>query len=105
MASEHDLFFVVPTPLGFSVRTTHRYWPRLLAKHPDLTGRETALQQSLASPDEIRRSRRDPHVLLFYRRVDPYWLVAVIRRLNGDGFLITAYRTDTIKEGERLWPK
>jgi hypothetical protein len=105
MASEPDPFFVVPTPLGFIVRTTHQYWPRLLAKHPDLASRVLALQHALASPDEVRRSRRDPHVLLFYRRDDPYWLVAVVRRLNGDGFLITAYRTDTIKEGKRLWPR
>jgi hypothetical protein len=86
MASEHDLFFVA---------TTHPYWRRLLAKHPDLTGLEMALEHALAASDEVRRSRRDPHVLLFYRREDPYWLVAVARRLNGNGFLITAYRTDT----------
>ena len=33
------------------------------------------------------------------------WVVAVARRLNGDGFLITAYQTDAIKEGETLWHK
>jgi len=27
------------------------------------------------------------------------WVVAVTKRLNGDGFLITAYQTDAIKEG------
>jgi hypothetical protein len=52
-------------------------------------------EHALTSPDEVRHSRRDPRVLLFYRREDPYWLVADARRLNGDGFLITAYRTDT----------
>jgi hypothetical protein len=30
---------------------------------------------------------------------------AIIRKLNGDGFLITAYTTDAIKEGEILWQK
>jgi hypothetical protein len=31
-------------------------------------------------------------------------MCAVAKRLNGEGFLITAYVTDTIKEGEHLWP-
>ncbi|MDJ0550184.1 MAG: DUF4258 domain-containing protein, partial [Microcystis sp. M49637_WE12] len=33
------------------------------------------------------------------------WLCAIIRKLNGDGFLITTYPTDAIKEGEILWQK
>jgi hypothetical protein len=33
------------------------------------------------------------------------WVVAVTRRLNGEGFLITAYQTDAIKEGVLLWPR
>jgi hypothetical protein len=32
-------------------------------------------------------------------------LCQTILRLNGDGFLITAYQTDAIKEGETLWHK
>lgn len=35
-----------------------------------------------------------------------YWeLIVTIKHLvNGDGFLITAYPTDAIKEGELVWP-
>lgn len=67
---------------------------------------EELVQQALASPDEIRRSNRDYDVLLFYlSRNESRWVVAVARRLNGDGFLITAYQTDAIKEGEMLWHK
>jgi len=44
-------------------------------------------------------------VLLFYKASgDRRWVCAVCRRLNGDGFLITAYPTDAIKEGDHLWP-
>ncbi len=65
---------------------------------------EALVQQALADPDEIRRSSRDDEVLLFYlAHREKRWVVAVARRLNGDGFLITAYQTDVIKEGESLW--
>ena len=96
--------FEILTPLGFNVRTSESYWQRLIAKHPDIEDLEALVQQALADPDEIRRSSRDDAVLLFYlARREKRWVVAVARRLNGDGFLITAYQTDAIKEGESLW--
>ena len=103
--AESAPLFSVSCPLGFEVRTSHHYWNRLVAKHPDLAGRHLAVAQALAQAEEVRRSRRDSDVLLFYRRDGRYWLVAVARRLNGSGFLITAYRADSIKEGERVWPR
>jgi hypothetical protein len=67
---------------------------------------EDLVQLALSAPDEVRRSSREAEVLLFYRvRREERWVVAVARRLNGDGFLITAYQTDVIKEGETVWPK
>ncbi|MBD1824265.1 hypothetical protein H6F51_17470 [Cyanobacteria bacterium FACHB-DQ100] len=98
--------FEILTPLGFTVRTSEEYWQRLIAKHPDIKELEELVQAALAVPDEIRRSSRDAEVLLFYRsHRTERWVVAVARRLNGDGFLITAYQTDAIKEGETVWLK
>jgi hypothetical protein len=96
--------FEVLTPLDFTVRTSESYWQRLIVKHPDIEDLEELVQQALTSPDEIRQSSRDTGVLLFYLiRRDGRWVVAVARRLNGDGFLITAYQTDAIKEGKTIW--
>lgn len=96
--------FEILTPLNFHVRTSDDYWEKLVVKHPDLTELEIEIRQCLADPDEIRRSSRDPNVLLFYRTLEERrWAVAVAKRLNSEGFLITAYQTDAIKEGETLW--
>ena len=98
--------FEILTPLNFTVRPSEEYWDKLIVKHPDIADLEIEIQQALASPNEIRRSSRDPNVLLFYLVLkERRWVVAVARRLNGDGFLITAYQTDAIKEGETLWHK
>jgi hypothetical protein len=98
--------FEIQTPLKFKVRTTEEYWQRLIIKHPDIANLETEVKQALAEPDEIRRSSRDPDILLFYLILKKKrWVVAVARQLNGDGFLITAYQTDAIKEGESIWRK
>jgi hypothetical protein len=98
--------FEILTPLKFTARTSDEYWQKLIVKHPDIAGLETEVKQALANPNEIRQSSRDPNVLLFYLTLrETRWVVAVARKLNGDGFLITAYQTDAIKEGETLWHK
>lgn len=103
----NDLCFEVSTPLGFKVRVIRNYWELIVTvKHPAMRGREVDVQGVLQAPDEIRRSRSDPAVFLFYRLEQPKrWLCAVVKRLNDDGFLITTYPTDAIKEGERIWSR
>jgi len=33
------------------------------------------------------------------------WICAVAKRLNEEGFLITTYLTDAMKEGEQIWSR
>lgn len=102
-----DLLFEVITPLGFRVRVTRAYWQLIVTiKHPAMAGREAAVQEALRHPDEIRLSKGDPSVYLFYKpeRIGR-WVCAVTKRLDGEGFLVTTYPTDAIKEGMRIWPK
>ncbi|HEY0545806.1 MAG TPA: hypothetical protein VGC91_10550 [Pyrinomonadaceae bacterium] len=102
-----ELLFDITTPLGFSVRVTRSYWALMVTlKRPVMRGRETDVQDTLREPDEIRRSRNDPAVHLFYRIERPKrWTCAVTKRLDSKGFLITTFPTDAIKEGERIWSK
>jgi len=102
-----DLFIVEATPLGFSVHVSRNYWELIVTiKHPVMRGREADVQKTLREPDEIRRSRHDSAVHLFYRMERPKrWICAVVKRLDGDSFLITTFPTDTIKEGEQIWSR
>jgi len=63
-----DMLFEVLTPLGFRVRVTHTIWELISTiKHPVMAGRERAVQETLSNPEQVRQSRRDPQVYLFYR--------------------------------------
>ncbi len=103
----NDLLFEVLTPLGFRVRVTRAYWDLIITvKHPVMARRENDVQETLRNPDEIRVSRSGQNVYLFYKSEGMgRWICAVARRLDGDGFLITTYPIDTIKEGERIWSR
>lgn len=103
---EGSVLFEVETPLGNTVRCSLAWWHRvLLLKHPVLEGREGDVLRVLASPDEVRRSRKDVTVLLFYRSVGTRWICAVARIDGRRGFLVTAYPTDAIKIGETVWTR
>jgi hypothetical protein len=48
--------------------------------------------------------RKDEKVFLYYKLQDKLYCV-VARHEGTEGFLITAYPTDKVKEGEIIWTK
>jgi len=99
-----EYLFNIQTPLGFRVRCTYEYWQRkIVADHPVMVGRIEAVIQALAYPVEIRLSRIDESVYLFYAADGKRLVCAVARQLNGDGYLITAYPADKMKQGTIVW--
>jgi hypothetical protein len=102
---DDDLLFDILTPLRFTVSVKARYWEVIIAiKHPVMAGREREVMKTLESPEQIRRSRRDPNVYLFYREERPgRWICAVVKKLDREAFLVTTYPTDAIKEGVQIW--
>jgi len=107
MSDEKDVLFDAMTPLGFRVRVTKDYWDLIVTiKHPVMAGREDDVKRALEQPDEIRQSKSDKRVYLFYRAErEKRWICAVSKRTNEEGFLITTYPTDAIKEGVQIWHK
>ncbi len=95
--------FEVNTPIGLKVRTTQGYWNLIQIKHPEIKGKLLLIKQTLKMPDLVTKSKSDKSVLLFYRKINGYWLCVVTKTTVLDGFIITAYITDKIKEGEKIW--
>jgi hypothetical protein len=107
MGSSSESLFEAETPLGFRVRVDRTRWELIVnEKHPAMKGRESAVKAALENPDEVRKSKSDSAVLLFYKtEAAKRWVCAVTKRSDDVGFLITAYPTDAIKEGIKIWPK
>ena len=83
-------------------------WQLIIAtKHPSMAGREEEVRVALERPEQIRQSRTDASVLLFYRNERPHrWTCVVVKRIaDDDAFVITAYPTDAIKEGVAIWTR
>jgi len=103
---QDDPVLAVETPIGLRVVCSAARWHMIVSvKHPVMGGRLGDVAQTLAAPEEIRQSVRDESVVLFYRRDERRWTCAVVKRLDGEGFLITCYPTDRIKSGDILWTR
>ncbi len=101
-----DVHFEVTSKLGKLIRATQSRWNLIVrTKHPEIDGKEAEIKLTLAEPNEVRRSRSDNSVYLYYMKRGRLWLAVVVKHRNGDGFVITAYFTDRIKEGERVYQR
>ncbi len=96
------IHFEVISSLGKKIRVTKDYWNKIVeTKHRIIDGKEDLVKSALENPNEIRVSRKDAKVYLFYRKLNGKYCCVVTKHLNGDGFIVTAYITDRIKIGDK----
>ena len=94
---------------GLPVRLTDERLRHIL-EHPEMVGLEGAIEETLARPEMVVESLSDPQAQLYYRfylgtRVGDKYLCVIVKVVGEDRFILTAYLTDTIKRGVRIWPK
>ena len=98
--------FDVRSILGKKVRTTEDYWKLISeVKHPIIRRYEAEVKETIHYPDEVRRSKKDSSVFLYYKKHENIFICVLIRHLNEEGFIITAYIADKMKRGDVIWQK
>jgi hypothetical protein len=75
-----------------------------------MAGLGTAIEETLRTPERVVGSLSDPQARLYYRfyfgtMVGGKHLCVVVKIVNEDAFVLTAYLTDRVKRGVALWPK
>jgi len=79
-------------------------------EHPEMRGLEPSIAETLGNPEVVTGSRGDPQVHLYYRlynhpRLGEKYLCVVVKTVESDAFVLSAYLTDRVKQGEPLWPR
>jgi len=101
-----NIYFKVKTPLYKEIRITKEYWDFVkTVKHPNMEGKEKEIIKTLKDPEFIRKSNKDERVYLYYKSTGNRYICVACKHLNGEGFIITTYITDRLKEGEEIWRK
>ena len=98
------IHFQVISRLKKTISTTKGYWNIIInIKHPAVKGRESEVKETLTSPEQIRQNNKNKKIYLFYKKYSKRYLCVIVRHLNGNGFIITVYFTNKIKEGKQIW--
>lgn len=103
--SSEPLFEVV-SKLGRRIKISKLYWNHITkVKHTTVLGLEEQAQNSLKTPVEVRKSKIDPYVYLYYGKVETEanpLICTVVKHLNGEGYVITIYLTRRMT-GDVAW--
>ncbi len=75
-----------------------------------MIGQEARIQETIALPDVIKVSQHDSRALCYYRwhettPVTRKYLLCVVKVLDHEGFVITAFYTDRLKGGKVEWQR
>ena len=79
-----------------------------ILEHPEMLGMELTIGQTLSEPERVIESLSDSQARLYHRfyvgtRVGNKYLCVVVKVLETDAFVVTAYLTDKVKNGRLLW--
>jgi hypothetical protein len=93
---------------GLAIRLTDERRDHIL-EHAEMAEMESAIEETLRDPERVVRSLSDPDAHLYYRFyfrtvVGGKFLCVVVKLSEKGAFVLTAYLTNRIKKGERLWP-
>lgn len=88
---------------GEEIRLTEERLDHIESR-PEMKGQPSKIEETLADPDEVRKSNQDESVHLYYRNypdspVSEKHLLVVAKIETEDPFAITAFFTDRIKSG------
>lgn len=85
---------------GNRICLTRERWNHALRhKIPNLD----VLEGCLKNPDEVRKSKYDEDARIYYQRNDGEYVCIVVQ--IEDGFIMTAYTTERMKEGKTIWTR
>ncbi len=104
---KYRMAMVFEDVFGHRVHLDAEHRAHILTEHPEIRPYLQRMGEVLRRPEWVKRSRRDPSVNLYYRFYPDilggkYLLVVV--HLVGRPTILTCYVTDSVKQGELLWP-
>lgn len=81
-----------------------------MLEHPEMSGQEVAIAETLLHPERVVGSLADTQARLYYRfylgtRVGDKYFCVIVKIIEDDALVLTAYFTDTVKKGRQIWPR
>jgi len=86
---------------GRKIHLSKERWTHIRKKHPEVVDIDE-IEETLKNPDKVTFPKLDENAGLYYKyfkhRHSPYkYLLVLVKYLNGEGYIVTAYYEDKIK--------
>ena len=96
-----NYIFEVKEKSGRKIRLTEKQWTHINKKHPTVANHLDEIKETIENPDVITKSNED-NVRLYYKYYkylkSPYnYILAIVKYLNGEGYIISIYFEKDIK--------
>jgi hypothetical protein len=94
---------------GRQIRLTDERMEHIVTEHPEMVALLAIAEQTLAEPERVVTSLSGPDSILYYRSytatvVGDKLACIVVKSIDHDPFILTAYFTDRVKKGDVIWP-
>jgi len=92
------MYFEIKDKTGRIIRLSKEQWLHI-QKHPEMSNQSEQIKETLEIPTVITGFEFDEQVRFYYRfyKEKKQYLLVMVKYLNGEGFIITAFYTDKIK--------
>ncbi len=102
------MIFRILSQLGREITLEEKVLDHIL-EHPEMKGQLSRIKEAAMAPDAVHKSIRVKDIALFYKLfektpVGKKYICVVAKLINYEYHIITAYYTDRIKEGDKIWP-
>ncbi len=93
---------------GDIIELTDERWLHIIREHPEVSLHKERIQEIFLKPDYVKKSSRDPEVLLYYKIYSDIFMgkyMLIVAKKGLRSFILSCYITDMIKKGVTLWEK
>lgn len=96
------IIFEITDKTNRRIRLPKKQWEHITKTHSNMTNYLNEIKQTLENPLKIIDYSMDENVKYYYqyikqRKSQSKYLLVIVKYLNGDGFIITAYFKKNIK--------
>lgn len=92
-----DSVLEVTDKTGKKIRLTKRQWTHIREDHPEVEDFEE-IEETLRKPDKIIENDLAYYYKYYkHKKSSQRYLLVLVNYLNGEGFVVTAYRLPSIK--------
>lgn len=82
---------------GKLIRLTARQWKHIMKRHPEMARRIHDIEEAIRNPTKIVRFSDETTKFYRFIKQERRYIMAAVKILNGEGFVITAYLTKKIR--------